>query len=312
VSPESWSFDLKKYWPIALDEIADYFRAGWDVTVFSEGPGHIARMPAALGGDQSTWQKLIKFAAYKAGLVRILIAKANYLLLPHSLLVYVKNSQIGISGFVLDTGDAAGLTHAIPGIDRALLIQLPRGTDESVVKVFTDLGRPDRPGTLGYTPMLGTAYHEMTHAWMIDSRGKDSAMNSLFDDGLKTFAGATGDMGTTLDPERAFLEAAASYVEARVLAWCTALYRLNVARYARDETGGDPEAFRQKLLDYNAETVTNYNAALDVQKYGRVKGEEIASPSLPATLRSKLDAKLLDNRPLVSRFEETQLGGILA
>jgi hypothetical protein len=310
MSLDSLSF-IEKYWPIALDQIADYFRAGWDVTVFGDGPGHIAPMPAAIGGDPSTWPKLTKFAAYKAGLVRILMAKAHYSLLPHSVLEYVKNSQIGISGFVFDSGDASGLTSGIPALDPALLIQLPRGTDDGIVKVFTDLGRPGRPGTTEQHSFVETAYHEMTHAWMIDSRDEDSAMNDLFEDGLKAFAGATGSAGTQLDPERAFLEAAASYVGARVRAWCMALARQNVALFAKDDSG-DPEAFRQRLLDYTAQTVIDYNAALDVQTYGFVKGEHIASPPIPAALRRKLDAKLLDNRLLVSRFEETALGSILA
>jgi hypothetical protein len=268
-------------------------------------------MPAALGGDPSTWPKLTKFAAYKAGLVRILIAKAHYLLLPHSVLEYVKNSKIGISGFLFDSGDAAGSTATIPALDTALLIQLPRGTDDSIVKVFTDLGRPGRQGTIQYHTFVATAYHEMTHAWMINSRDEDTAMNEIFEDGLKAFAGATGSAGTQLDPQRAFLEAAASYVDTRVSAWCLAVARQNSALFVKDDAG-DPEAFRQRLSDFTAETIVGYNAALDVQTYGTVNNESIASPPIPAALRTKLDAKLLDNRLLVSRFEETGLGSILA
>jgi hypothetical protein len=304
VSSDFSSF-IDKYWPVALDQIADYFRAGWDITVFGDGPGHIAPMPAAIGGDPSTWPKLTKFAAYKAGLVRILIAKAHYSLLPHSVLEYVKNSQVGISGFVFYS--TSGQTHGSTTVG-ALLIQLPRGTDDGVVKAFTELGQ--RTGTIEYLRFVATAYHEMTHAWMLDSRDKDSAINDLFEDGLKAFAGASDSAGTQLDPETAFLEAAASYVEARVKAWGTALFRQNAALFMKDDAG-DPEAFRTRFEEYTAETVVDYNAAQDVQTYGFVEGRAIVSPPIPAALREKLDTKLLDNRPLVSRFEETKLGNIL-
>jgi hypothetical protein len=303
---------LPESWIIAIDNIERYFRAGWNVSVFSEGPGRIAPLPPALGGDPSTWEKLTSFAAYKSGLLNIVLAKAHYLLLPYTSLSYVKqNSHIGISRFIFDSGDASGVTSAIPALDVALLIRVPAGTDEAIVRVFTDLGRRGRPGTLSSQDALATVYHEATHAWMLDSRDEDSEMSSLFDEGVKAFAGATGSSGAKLDPFEAFVEASASYVEKRVLAWGMALYRLNVARFARDE-GGDPEAFRRNLLNYINETVGNYNAAYDVQTYGHIGEDDIVSPPLSATLREKLDAKLLDNQPLVGRFEQTQLGEILA
>jgi hypothetical protein len=295
VFPESWI--------ITVDNIEEYFRAGWNVNVFSEGPGRIAPMPAALGGDASTWPKLVQYAGYKAGLVRIVLAKARYALLPYTSLLYVKNSHIQITGFIFGSSTAEGLTRGVPG---AVLVQLPGGTDEAVVKVFSDLGRRDQVGTRIYQTGLGTVYHEMTHAWIIDSRNEDNEMKSLFDDGVKAFSGATGSTGAKLDPETAFMEAAASYVEKRVLAWSTALDRLNVVRSMAGAS--NPEA----LENYIAETVDGYNAAHDVQNYGRVGLDEIVNPPLPATLRTRFDAKLLDNQPLVGRFEETALGEILA
>ena len=150
----------------------------------------------------------------------------------------------------------------------------------------------------------------MTHAWMLDSRDKDSEMKSLFEEGVKAFAGATGSTGTPLEPFNAFVEASGSYVEQRVLAWCVALARLNATLFERDK-GGDPEAFRRNQADFIAGIVAQYNAAHDVQTYGTVGVDKIVRP-IPATLRQRLDAKLLDNRPLVGRFDETQLREILA
>ena len=152
---ETQFLDQQNNWAITLDRIADYFRAGWDVTVFSEGPGHIAPMPAALGGDPSTWPQLIKYAAYKAGLVRIVIAKAHYLLLPYTMVEYVKQTNhIAVSG-VFFYSDAEGATKAPLGPDVAVLIRLSEGTGEAVVRALTELGRPARPATLGDQNGLG-------------------------------------------------------------------------------------------------------------------------------------------------------------
>jgi hypothetical protein len=186
----------------------------------------------------------------------------------------------------------------------AVEMQLPGGT-AALPEVGRGLGGAfdDRE-----YKVLDVSYHEMTHAWLYLHDFADSDIKALYAQGVAAYEKAKDVNDRELDlPREAFLEAAAYYVQDRVLRWCEALSGL--AELLRDRPPMD--ALQENL----ARIVRDYDAPLSKEQYGRIGGVAIKSPSLSddelRPLRDAIDKKILDGRPLTKKqLNETPLAGL--
>jgi hypothetical protein len=176
------------------------------------------------------------------------------------------------------------------------------GASDALARAGHGLGGASTEGLDPFDPeecaVLGTVYHEMTHAWLCLQEHADADLQKLYRDNVGFYEGAGGARGSTFAKEVAFSEAAGAYVEDRIGRWCTALYGL--AQVLRD-----PTVLRWKLQTIPEE----YNRPRSM--YGVVESEPITSPPLPPALRAALDRKILDGLPLAKPFADTPLAGVL-
>jgi hypothetical protein len=299
-------------WAVAMAMIQEQFEKSWaaDIhTVFDAPRGTLASLPKALGGDPKVWPALTAAAASKtASFFRLLQAKANYLMLPKSVITALDAALfVYVTEAATDDGDA-GETNAyyvppnrveirIPGVSKQLAqAGYIFGRDLSTVPPGVSVDFPQE-----YYAILDTIYHEMTHAWLDLADSQGVAMVNLFAAGQEAYAEAYDVASKRLDPEKAFTEAAAYYVGDRITRWCTALSVLD--NYARG-TKSD-HAFVENQLH---EAAVAYDQ--DVQVYGIVDHVDIREPALSSRLRDAINAVVLDSLPLTRSFEDTPLAGL--
>jgi hypothetical protein len=298
---------LRDDWMFATIET---IRAAVETDVLKQ-PGKIAKLPNALGGDRGQWPSLAAAAEHKDGFFEILWSKAHFLMLPKPIVTFMKYSdRVSISEQAPDRPQAKGETHCgrLPDPQGNMILgasmRIP-GAGKSLARVGYRLGGADTEPLDPFDPdecaILGTIYHEMTHAWLCLREFSDSDIQKLHEAGGIAYKHSVGTNETPFDQDIAFTEAAGEYVEDRILRWCTALY--GMAKVLQD-----PKTFRWKLTSHPT-IAEEYDRPLGM--FGIVGGEEIASPKLSDAacqpLRAAIDKKLLDGLPLTQRFDDTPL-----
>jgi hypothetical protein len=288
---------------MVIDSIARTLEASVMVTVFG-GPGPVARLPDALGGDPTQWTTLMDNAFRGTNpKLALLHAKARFLMLPTTIVDFMRQDSPGLlrvqirEDVSLDA-QGGGIQHEYPR--RWAEILLP-GLSEYLAKVGYDLGRVPVMTPVGYD-MLGVCYHELTHALLWLQEYADADVQKLYNDGITAYLSAkAGDVDLSGDPAKAFSEAAGSYVEDRIGRWCKALKELDVLTRIPPADPTEVPAKLQKIeLDYN-----QYN---DVERaYGSVNDVAITSPTLSFELRDALDREVLEGLPLTKAFKDTPL-----
>jgi hypothetical protein len=164
-----------------------------------------------------------------------------------------------------------------------------------------ELGRVPTTVPVAYD-MLGITYHEMTHAWLWLQQYADADLQALYHDGNVAFVSAKGFSGADLDAKLAFSEAAAYYVEGRIMRWCNALSSLDRLRRNPPAASGD----LQTKLDVIANSYDNYVETVPI-----VKGDKILAPVLSPALCDAIDQKVLDALPLTKlHFTDTLLARV--
>jgi hypothetical protein len=179
-----------------------------------------------------------------------------------------------------------------------------------VARTGCDLGRKVRsapPGSI-QSGIMGTIYHEMTHAWFDllqdPAYAATSPVQSLFAQGTLAYKSATGVNNTDFSdqPAKAFSEAAAYYVDDRVDRWFAALSDLDFL-WSMNPTADDP-ALVAKIIGNFDQPKANYGKI-----YHDGAFEEIATP-LSDELRAAINEKVLDGLPLGMPFAQTPLSDL--
>jgi hypothetical protein len=292
-----------------VDDILGAIEAGAHLTVFDDpGPSGLAKLPDPLGGDKSQQPSLqAAAAASKKAFFKLLDEKALFLMLPRLIIAALKNSvRVKLSEEPPSDPKAAADTIKLDN-PRQAQIHFP-GATAGLAKVAADLGRltldkgfpEDEPSDL--YGMVGTIYHELTHAWLWLYQFYDNDFQTLWSNGVVAYLDAKGEDGSDLDPESAFSEAAAYYVDDRIVRWCTAIFRLDLLTRV-------PPVPPDTIASTLASIVADYNK--DTQVYGVVNHVKIASPALSPELRAALNDRILDGLPLTKSFNDTPLANTL-
>ena len=272
------------------------------ITVLDAPMGQLAQLPDGIGGDPKRWHDLETSAiSSNTAFFELLQHKAQFLMLPKAIVrtlddrwrVRISETQIS------DDPDASGMTIWDES-SKTVEIQIP-GASSGLARTGYVFGRK----VLVENPVqdfvvLGTIYHEMTHAWF-DLRNlstPDSDVQTLWNSGVLAYLSAKGVKGTDFSdqPGKAFSEAAAYYVSDRIDRWLEALDDLNLL-WSLKPSDGDA-AMLQGIID-------SYDKPAET--YGIVNHEAIASPDLSSSLRDAINEKLLDGLPLTKPFAETPL-----
>jgi hypothetical protein len=293
-------------WVEMAERILREFETGTDFTVFGVGPDRVMRLPPALGGDPKQWPSLtVSAAKSQAALLDLLWAKAHFLMLPKPIVKFMRNAppiRLSISEAVVAGAAADTSLDEFPL--RSATMHVP-GASDYLARVGYELGRAPMEVSVQYD-VLGRIYHEMTHAWLWLQEYAGDEIQKLFADGKAAYASAS-DGTITLNPELAFSEAAAYYVEDRIIRWCAALTDLD--RLRRTPVA-DPDARASRLQAI----VAAYDKPRSLYGVVYMDGEPhtIASPAISPALREAIDRTVLDGRPLVKPFAETPLAGLHA
>jgi hypothetical protein len=292
-------------WLIAIETVRGALETDTKGTVF-EQPGKVAQLPDALGGDPKRWPALgavANAAVSKNAFFELVQAKAQFLMLPKPIVKIVKDS----SKVKIDEklGIAKAYTSQIEDPREAFMHVPTAGAD--VAKTGYDLGRT--PTVMASdNDILGTIYHEMTHAWLWLAQFYDAEIQKLAADGEAAYKSARGENGTEFKPWTAFTEAAGYYVGDRVHRWCSALKKLDVLMRRPPPYPGQLETQLQKIVKDYDEFVPAYGWV----PVSETREEKIKEPSLSIALRDVIDKKILDRRPLTKPFAETPLAGLRA
>jgi hypothetical protein len=283
-------------WGTILREFGRRLESAVDLTVFGAGPGTVTPMPDALGGDPLQWPQLTQDASTATGFLNLLRAKAHFLVLPERILddIRVAKLPFDFSGwFISGEAETRYLGNTV------VAIRLAPDTLTFVAQLGAGIGRggPVEP----QAPALGTVYHELCHAWMLEIVKGFETWQRLERDGVTHYAAARVTDGTSVNPRAAYLEAAGSYVGARVLAWYQTLFRLAGFLAVKGTTPAD------SLATVTRGAREDYDQRMDREVYGVVGGRELMSPGLPPALREALDAQVLEGLPLTRPFDETPL-----
>jgi len=290
----------RDYWFMSIGAV----REAVETDVFAQ-PGAVAALPNGLGGDPKRWDALAAAAKRKDAFFELLWTKAHFLMLPKPIVTFMKDSgRVSISEDPTRRSTTADTICARLSEQQGTTssIHFP-GASDALARAGHGLGGAATEDLEPFDPeecaVLGTVYHEMTHAWLCLEEYADAELQKLYRDNVGTYEGAAGERGSTFDKEIAFSEAAAAYVEDRIVRWCTALYGL--AQVLRD-----PRVLQWRLTTIPQE----YNQARTM--YGVVDREQITSPTLPPVLRTAIDKKILDGLPLTKPFAETPLSELRA
>jgi hypothetical protein len=287
----------RDHWFVSIEAV----REALETNVFAQ-PGEVTGLPAALGGNAARWSSLAAAAKRKDGFFELLWTKAHFLVLPKPIVTFMKDSgRVSISEDPTRrsaTAETICTTVADQGTTSSMHVP---GASDALARAGHGLGGAATESLDPFDPeecaVLGTVYHEMTHAWLCLQEYADADLQKLYRDNVGTYEGAAGARGSTFAKEIAFSEAAAAYVEDRVVRWCTALYGLA-------QVLADPHVLRWKLRTIPEE----YDRPRSM--YGVVDREAITSPTLPAALRAAIDRKILDGLPLTMPFADTPLADV--
>jgi len=288
-------------WAQMIDDILGVVESGTSTTVF-DVPGPIAPLPDPLGGDSTQWPTLMATAFLGAKpKLKLLAAKANFLMLPKTIIDFldaqVDAGRVDISETTISEGYAAVDQQEDP---RKAGMKIP-GASQYLAMVGYELGRAPATVPVAYD-MLGITYHEMTHAWLWLQQYADADLQTLYANGYVAYLNAKGVSGNPLNAGLAFSEAAAYYVEDRIMRWCKALSSLDRLRRTPPADPGDV----QTSLDAIANSYDNYVPTVPI-----VKGDKILAPVLSPALRDAIDQKVLDALPLTkAHFADTKLAEV--
>jgi hypothetical protein len=292
--------------------VRDTFEKSTAFTVFGVGPDRVMQLPKALGGDPTTWATLTSaVSSERDAWLDLLWAKAHFLMLPKPIIEFMKSApwqRVSVNDQTV-AGAAADATLDKYGTFRSTTMHLP-GSYAYLPRLGYELARTTTAVSVGYD-LIGRIYHEMTHAWLWLEELADADLQKLYVDGLAAYAHATDASGTVLDLELAFSEAAAYYVEDRIIRWCTALSELDrLRREAVTPVAAPPN--QPSLRDRVDAIVAAYDKPRSL--YGVVFQDgsmhTITSPAITPTLRAAIDKKLLDGRPLTKPFADTPLANL--
>jgi hypothetical protein len=172
----------------------------------------------------------------------------------------------------------------------------------------------------GNNPLKGivhTFYHEATHAWFdLNSDRRDvAALQAASIDHYEDSPLEQGNriVGTADDPERIFLEAAATYVEHRVTRWLRTVETLEFLAH-------DPDVKPELIAGLLEELKSEYDAQMAQRVFGyEMEGgvlgfgaeQSYTTRPLLASLRAFLNRELLEGR-IADRFDEDKLLQALA
>jgi len=266
-----------------------------EFTVFGDGPMGLARLPDALGGDPAQQNAVAARASTGRGFLEILRAKAHFFVLPERLIDDVRGASVPVVFSDVFLGGSASTRYVG---NTTLGVQLNSGTPSFIASWGAEIGRVS---TVADFAPLGTIYHELCHAWMIDVVADDPYWQDLDTRSVEHYRNAVTAGGLAVDPRRAYREAAGGYVEARVLGWYELLQAFSNARLLQ---GTIPDT---ALADLLTGARVKYDSIADQQVFGSVDESRIVEPGLPEPLRQGLDAYVLSSLPLTRRFEQTPL-----
>jgi hypothetical protein len=291
----------------AIKEIRESLEADNKGTVFSKPGTPVAPLADRLGGDLTQSYLLAAPAKGKQGFFALLHAKAHFLTLPKRIVEFLRDSsKVFTSEAPTGLGAAAETnpTYDSEGELISVEMRFPMAS-EGLVYAGHNLGRPALPSAGEYI-MLGRIYHEMTHALLMLSEDADVGIQKLNDEGSGAYNRSVGVNGTAFDGSDAFTEAAAYYVDDRVVRWGEALSSLSRLLFM-------PNPDHDWLRGEVSRIVEKYDHFAPV--YGTVAvapgvNEDIKEPWLLDELRDKINEKILDGRPLTLPFDKTPLADL--
>jgi hypothetical protein len=177
----------------AVGEMVRAFESIYARTVFEE-PGKVAQLPEALGGDAKRWSFLAAPAKGKAGFFELVERKAHFLVLPEPIVAVMKTPRVFFSEKPVPTGFLGEMDGQ--NLPRTAEIRIP-GSSDALASAGSDLGRVAvAPASTTQYTVLGTAYHEMTHAWLWLQEFYDAEIGDLYRAGLAAYDDARGVDGT--------------------------------------------------------------------------------------------------------------------
>ncbi len=293
-------------WLRAIDPIRRAFESGSRGTFLGEPGRLIARLPDALGGDQTQWSLLAAPAKGKAGFFALLQAKARFLMLPKRIVeAMMQSSKLEISEKPVPApfkGETWQNTDP-----RSAEIRIP-GASDALARAGWDLGRVGvDPGPYDQYDVFGTTFPELTHAWLLLQECYDDEIGKLYRDGLAAYVGSVGVDGTRFAPHSAFSEAAAYYVSDRIRKWCTALRSLGRLLRSPPVDPVELQTYLHSIVEVYDRVPTDAWVRLDGNALKRIQ-----SPMLSEALRHAIDEKILEGRPLTEPFDDTPLAGLRA
>jgi len=285
---------------LPVSTIATKLRGLYNVTIFDGPPGKLGPLPDELGGSHGQWFALADAAARgRAPFFGLLAAKADYLMLPKSIIEALNIPEVFVTEMPVEGALATEVAYGSP----RLLVELdiPQGS-MLLARAGTLFGQTiDREDAGGNFAILPAIYHEMTHGWIDLHDIPNSPIGPIYTQGLIAYASAVDVTGKLLDAYRAFTEAAADYVFDRITRWGNALTDLNNIACAKPSDQG--------TLQYLVHVAEGgYNRPQSV--YGTVDNKAIASPALPQALRDAINTTVLDGLPLTKDFADTPLADV--
>lgn len=282
-------------WGAIARELGRQLESAVDLTVFGAGPGTVAPLPDALGGDPLELPRLTGGASTAKGFLALLRAKAHFLLLPERVVddVSAAGLRFDFSGwFLTEEAETRYVGNTV------VAVRLASGTPAYLAGLGASIGRGS---SVSSTSALDTIYHELCHAWMVEIVAAFDAWQRRARDGEAHYASARVRGGGAISARAAYLEAAGSYVGQRVAAWYQALELLSGLL----TVGGTAPADRRTTVARQLRE--EYDRSWGRQVYGTVNSAPLLAPSLPPELRAALDAQVLDGLPLTRSFDETPL-----
>ncbi|MEV8597351.1 hypothetical protein [Streptomyces sp. NPDC052012] len=280
-------------WAIAR-EFGRRLESTVDLTVFGSTPGTLIPLPDALGGDPLQRPQLTQLASTSAGFLSLLRAKAHFLMLPERVIddIRTAKTRFDFSGwFVSEAAETRYVGNTV------LAIRLAPDTPAFVAKLGSGIG-----GAMeSELSKVGTIFHELCHAWMVEIVAESGPWQEREHAGVTHYADARVTGGESVNPRAAYLEAAGDYVGDRVVAWYRTLVVLSGLLVIKGTVPAD------QLTEPVESVRMEYDEEMAKQLYGAVSGLPLASPGMPSELREALDAEVLDSLPLTRPFDKTPL-----
>lgn len=271
-----------------LYALVSAFESTGDTTTFQSDLPDLSPMPPGLAGLGPPPGNVALTLSTLQGLVTFARAKAQYVGLPTTYLTTVRD-QIRPILIYSDhfLRDASARTYGGP----FPTVQFEQEMPAALWNAFSDLGMTGGPRVV--TNPFFTFCHEMTHVWMHHFENEDPFWEATRDHSQAYFQANDPD----LDPWSAYMEAAGSYVEARMRAWYNCVSNLGLDLALLREGSARPDFLKQSA----AEEKEAYDVARGQAIYGTVAGVPIKAP-IPDVLRQALDVHILESYPLVKSF----------